>query len=507
VAVAAAAAPRLPAPARVLVAAVSAAGAGILAVRAVQVAEAPLSTVGAALLILAASVLADRFTLSVAHGGEEEEFSLADAVWVAAIVLAPPGAPTLGAAAGALCWQLARRVPAAKTAFNVGQVALALTAAEVIWGLADPAPLPDETAAWVFGAAAAAAAFVVNVSTVALVIALVQRQPFRTILLGSFRVSALQWVGNVAIGLLAALAWHVNPAGLVLVAVPLGLVYLAYRDWVAGLVEREQMEDMARTAERIARDGDPAARLPMDGREGRLAQLTASLNRMLEQLDRAFGRDRHLMKEAAAELHDPVRAIRRELAVLGGDADADAGAGDAAATRERLACELDRVDQVLSEMEAVASAGRPGAVRPASVPLDPFLRRVGDRARVLLDDRLTVASLPGDAVARLDAMWIERALLHMLDNAAIHGRCSSPVTLSAAHVPGGWRFEVADEGGGVPAGHEEAVFEPFYRAGSVPGRPGLGLALVQSVAEAHGGSTGIVNRPGVGATFWLRVPA
>jgi signal transduction histidine kinase len=52
------------------------------------------------------------------------------------------------------------------------------------------------------------------------------------------------------------------------------------------------------------------------------------------------------------------------------------------------------------------------------------------------------------------------------------------------------------------------VFEPFYRAaGSVPGRPGLGLALVRSVAEAHGGSTGILNRPGVGATFWLRVPA
>jgi signal transduction histidine kinase len=81
------------------------------------------------------------------------------------------------------------------------------------------------------------------------------------------------------------------------------------------------------------------------------------------------------------------------------------------------------------------------------------------------------------------------------------------VRLSAAHVPGGWRFEVADEGGGVPAGHEEAVFEPFYRAASVPGRPGLGLALVRSVAEAHGGSTGILNRPGVGATFWLRVPA
>jgi signal transduction histidine kinase len=503
VAVAAAAAPRLPTPARLLVAAVSAAGGAALVVRAAQLVEAPFRTMGAVIAILLASVAADRFTLSVPRGGEEEEFSLVDAVWVAAIVLAPAGAPTVGAAAGALCWQIGRRVAPAKIAFNVGQVALALTAAELVWGLASPAPRPDEAAAWGLGTAAAAAAFVVNATTVALVIALVQRRSFRGLLFGSLRVSVLQWGGNVAIGLLAALAIDVHPAGLVLVAVPIGLVYLAYREWVAGLVEREQMEDMARTAERIARDGDPAARLPMTGREGRLAQLTASLNRMLEQLDRAFGRDRHLMKEAAAELHGPVRALRRELAGLEPHLDAQ----ETAACRERLLIELDRVHQVLSEMEAVASAGRPGAVRPAPVALAPFLTRVGDRARVLLDDRLTVAEMPADAVASLDPAWVERALLHMLDNAAIHGRCPSPVRLSADRVAGGWRFEVADEGGGVPAGHEEAVFEPFYRAGSGPGRAGLGLALVRSVAEAHGGSTGILNRPGVGATFWLRVPA
>jgi signal transduction histidine kinase len=491
-------APALPTPARVYVLAISLLGAVALALHAAQVLRASAGALAAAVGIAVASVAADRFTLSVPHGGEEEEFSLADAVWVAAILLAPAGAPTLGAAAGALCWQLARRLPFTKTVFNVGQVALALSAAELVWGLAETPPQPDQTAAWALGAAAAGAAFLVNTTTVALVIALVQRESFRGVLFGSLRVTSLQWVGNLAIGLLAALAWNVNPIGLVLVAVPLGLVYLAYREWVAGLVEREQMEDMARTAERIARDGDPAARLPMAGREGRLAQLTASLNRMLEQLDRAFGRDRHLMKEAATQLHEPVRTIRREVGLLDGNDE----------TRDQLRAQLDRVGQVLSEMEAVASAGRPGAVRPAPVLLDSFLRHVGDRARPLLADRLVVATLPLDAVAQLDATWVERALLHMLDNAAIHGRCTSPVKLSAAHVPGGWRFEVADEGGGVPAGHEDAVFEPFYRAaGSVAGRPGLGLALVRSVAEAHGGSTGILNRPGVGATFWLRVPA
>jgi signal transduction histidine kinase len=503
VAVATATAARLPAGARVFVGAVSAAGVAVLGVRAVEVLHAPVAALVATVAIAVAVAAADQFTLTLPHGGEEEQFSLADAAWVAAIILAHPGAPTVGAAAGAMGWQAARRLPPAKIAFNVGQVALALTAAELVWGLADQAPRPDQPAAWALAIAAAAAAFLVNGSTVTLVIALATREPFRGVFMGSLRVALLQWVGNVAIGLLAALTWHAHPAGLLLVAVPLALVYLAYREWVAGLVEREQMEDMAATAERIARDGDPSARLPMIGREGRLAHLTASLNRMLDQLDRAFGRDRHLMKEAAQELHAPVRAIRRELGALDVTGDAE----QAAACRERALGELDRAAQVLGEMEAVASAGRPGAVRIAPVAVAPFLGHVGDRAGTLLRDRLIVVETPGDAVARLDAAWVERALLHLLDNAAVHGRRASAIELRAVQAPGAWRFEVADDGGGVPAGQEEAVFEPFYRAGAGPGGPGLGLALVRSVAEAHGGSTGVHNRPGVGATFWLRVPA
>ena len=59
----------------------------------------------------------------------------------------------------------------------------------------------------------------------------------------------------------------------------------------------------------------------------------------------------------------------------------------------------------------------------------------------------------------------------------------------------------------MPAGHEEAVFEPFHRGGMADGDGGgLGLALVRTVAEAHGGSAGIDNRPGRGVTFWVRVP-
>lgn len=71
--------------------------------------------------------------------------------------------------------------------------------------------------------------------------------------------------------------------------------------------------------------------------------------------------------------------------------------------------------------------------------------------------------------------------------------------------PASWRFEVADEGGGLPPGDEQAVFEPF-RTGSAPGGTGLGLSIVRGIARAHGGEAGVVNRPGLGTTFWIRIP-
>jgi signal transduction histidine kinase len=82
----------------------------------------------------------------------------------------------------------------------------------------------------------------------------------------------------------------------------------------------------------------------------------------------------------------------------------------------------------------------------------------------------------------------------------------APVELRLARRPGAWRIEVADSGGGIPAGEEERLFRPFNRGRTRSPGSGLGLAIVRGIAEAHGGSAGVDNRPGDGATFWIEVP-
>ena len=353
-----------PAAVAVFVSAVAAAGAAAVVARAVQVGAAPAEALPAALAVAVAVAATDLFAFELPHGSELERFGLTDAVWVAAILLAPEGAPTVGAVAGAVAWQLVRRVPVTKLIFNAGQVALAVTAAEAIWRLpADPPPA-DSPAAWALVAAASATAFAINQTTVATVVAMSQRRSLGSILFPSLPAEMLQWLGAFSVGVLAALAWQASPVGLVLVAPPLLLVYLAHRAFMAGLAEREQMQDLAMTAEQIARDRDFAARLPMDGQSGRLRELTASLNRMLVQLEHASGRERRLMRSAVERLQAPLRTIAYEL-------DDDEPLTDD--TRERVLDQARRLIVVLEEMELVALAsparsGAPGARRRRSVP-------------------------------------------------------------------------------------------------------------------------------------------
>jgi signal transduction histidine kinase len=451
---------------------------------------------GVALLLIAIAVAGTaQLVLTFPHAGEIEHFSLEEAVWVTGLVLAPHGVTTLGAILGTIGWQYFRRTSPHKIAFNAGQVAVAVLAAELVFGLGGTHAV-DDPETWLFAAVALAVCATINAVLVALVIALLEHEPFTAVLLRPWRVTVLSWLGNVSAGLLAAIVWEASPAGLVLVAVPLGLLYAAYRGWLAQTVENELMEDIAHAADEITRDGDLAVRLPTGAAAPRLAALTATLNRMLERIEGSFLRQRHFMRDVSSELRHPVVMLRAGVAEL-----------PAGPERMHLSDEIERIARVVDDMTSLARADAPGFIRRRPTALAPFLDGIAATAGPMLDGRLATTPPPDEATADIDPDRMRQVLLNLLQNAAVHGDGSSRVVLRAVSEPDAWRFEVADEGGGVPAGHEEAIFEPFYRATPASSGPGLGLALVRTVAGAHGGSTGVVNRPGRGVTFWVRVPS
>jgi signal transduction histidine kinase len=485
--------------ARVLILSVVLAGAVILAVRLPDAVHWSWGDLFTFLALAGAVAIAQQLTIPIHHGGETENLDTTDAVWAAGLLLARPGPMTLAVAAGIFAGQAARRWSLHKIAFNVGQDILAITAALLVYGALSTSA--GEPQSWLAAALGMGVYFVINTSTVSLVISLMERKPYRSVLLPSAGLSLLQWSANVTLGILVAVMIVAEPAALPLLTVPLLLSYLTYRGWLRGVRERELMHEVARTADSIYEQGDLARRIAGAGAHD-VGQLAATLNRMLDRLEDAFRRERQFITEASHELRTPITICRGHLEVLGASPDVQELQESVALVVD----ELHRMGRIVDDLTTLARADTDGFLRRETIPLDRFLADVAAKAALLLDGRLRSVPAAENATLEGDPQRLTQALINLLQNAALHGRNGCPVVLRVLEEEESWRFEVADEGGGITIDPPESVFRPFSRGGTRSPGSGLGLAIVRTIAEAHDGTAGVVNRPGEGATFWIRVP-
>src|SRR5919201_3084573 len=123
---------KLTAPAQALIALVAAGGLACLLVRGADLGNWGAEDTVAFLLLTAGILLSEQFQVPISFGSENLTFSLTEALWVGALILARPSVVTMSVAAGILIGQVTRRRPLHKLAFNAGQFLLALTAAQVV---------------------------------------------------------------------------------------------------------------------------------------------------------------------------------------------------------------------------------------------------------------------------------------------------------------------------------------------------------------------------------------
>jgi len=202
------------------------------------------------------------------------------------------------------------------------------------------------------------------------------------------------------------------------------------------------------------------------------------------------------------DLRTPLTICRGHLDVLGDRAAVD----EVRAVRETLVDELDLMGRLVEDLTTLARTGDGMLLKPEPLRPGDFTNSIVAMAEPILGDRLEVTAGPAAGTLWADRQRLTQAVLNLLQNAAGHARGEGLVRLLVRAEPDAWLFEVADEGGGLPPGEERIVFEPFRTGSSGTGRTGLGLSIVRSISRAHGGDCGVVNRPGHGAAFWIRVP-
>ena len=111
------------------------------------------------------------------------------------------------------------------------------------------------------------------------------------------------------------------------------------------------------------------------------------------------------------------------------------------------------------------------------------------------------SSLP-EAEVIADPERIHLVLANMISNAIRHTAAGGTIELGACRGQSEIRFEVIDNGEGIPPEYQSRVFDKFFRVpGAAAGGVGLGLSICREVVEAHGGEIGLESTPGRGSTF------
>jgi two-component system sensor histidine kinase KdpD len=142
-------------------------------------------------------------------------------------------------------------------------------------------------------------------------------------------------------------------------------------------------------------------------------------------------------------------------------------------------------------------------------PLEEVVGSALNATQGMLKQHVVEVHVPRDLpLVRIDALLIERVLVNLLENASKYTSPGSRIILAAEAIADQLSVSVSDNGPGLPAGREEAVFQKFTRGERESATPGVGLGLTicRAIVESHQGKIVAANRPGGGARFTFTLP-
>lgn len=289
----------------------------------------------------------------------------------------------------------------------------------------------------------------------------------------------------------------VRVAGAVAVGILIAATAVAWV--VAGRLLRP-VRQLTEAAESIS-DTDLSQRIPVEG-DDEIARLARKFNEMLDRLAAAFALQRTFVDDAGHELRTPITIVRGHLELMGDDAE------DRRETVALVTDELDGMARIVDDLLLLAKAEQPDFVQPGTVEIADLTVDLLGKARALgeRDWRLDTCAA---GELRADRQRVTQAMLNLARNAVEHTTEGSEVGVGSAWSAEGARFWVRDNGPGVDPAERDGIFERFARGRCSRPRSdgaGLGLAIVRSVAEAHGGRVELDSRPGAGATFTIVLP-
>ena len=276
--------------------------------------------------------------------------------------------------------------------------------------------------------------------------------------------------------------FDIGPALIALAALAVG-VAIAW--WLAGRFLRP-LRAITTTAQEISAT-NLHRRLALAGPKDELTELGRTLDDLFGRLEAAFESQRHFVANASHELRTPLAGQRTLLQVALGDPDATtadlrAACGEALQLGEQQELLIDALLTLAASEGGVEHWESFDLAQIADTVLAGHLQEAGRRG---IHVHATLASAP----AAGDPTLVERLVTNLIDNALGHNTPAGTVEISTVSAHGRATITVSNTGPPVSADQIERLFRPFQQGGGQRARytdgHGLGLAIVQAIAQAH----------------------
>jgi signal transduction histidine kinase len=264
---------------------------------------------------------------------------------------------------------------------------------------------------------------------------------------------------------------------------------------------------MTRAVGSILETGTVRARVPVTHSGDPLDDAGVLMNRMLDRIETLIASLRGSLDNVAHDLRTPLARLR--------------ATAETALTSERtpdeyrhaLADCLEEAERVIVILDALMdlAEAETGVVRLRAERTDlvALLRSVVDLYDDVAEDKGVALRMdaPEELTGTVDPVRMRQAVANLVDNALKYTRAGGHVTIRAAAAPEGTVIEVTDTGGGISPADLPRIWDRLYRGDRSRSERGLGLGLtlVKSIVEAHGGRVDVESSPGQGARFTIRL--
>jgi two-component system OmpR family sensor kinase len=245
-----------------------------------------------------------------------------------------------------------------------------------------------------------------------------------------------------------------------------------------------------------------------DAQGNEIRVLADAFNHMLDRLTEAFAGQRAFVADASHELRTPLTVIRGQLEVL--CAQDNPPAEELHRVERLVQAEIARVTRLVDDLLLLAKTEQAEFLRTEPIDLPAFVEELWHASTLLANRRFQLDPVPPGTLL-VDPDRLAQALRNLLANAIEHTTPERGLVLMRVEQAGDdrIRFVVEDDGPGIPAVERERVFDRFHRTDEARDRAsggmGLGLAIVDAIAKAHGGTVKASESPAGGAGMELEL--